>query len=200
MIVAVEDRLSEAVSIKLLASLHIEISQVLGLKGQDYLRQKAPSLNLTAKGFPVFLLTDQDVPEQCPPRLLHSWVPGQRNPDFFFRVAVMEVESWVLADRSGVAALLSIPLYRIPQKTDEILHPKEFLVSLARLSRKTRIREEIVPLSGATSKVGPGYNLRLGEFVRTDWNLQRASVVSASLRRTVDRLRDFAASRRTAVE
>lgn len=67
MILAVEDKLSEAVSIKLLASLNIEISQVLGLKGQDYLRQKAPSLNLTAKGFPVFMLTDQDIPERCPP-------------------------------------------------------------------------------------------------------------------------------------
>lgn len=199
MILAVEDRLSEAVSIKILTSLKIEVSQILGLKGQGYLQQKASSLNLTAKGFPVFMLTDQDVPERCPPHLLDTWIPGQRNPEFFFRVAVMEVESWVLADRSGIATLLSIPLHRIPQRTDEILRPKEFLVSLARLSRKTQVREEIVPLFGATSKVGPGYNLRLGEFVRTRWNIQRASAVSASLRRTVARLGDFAASRRMPV-
>jgi len=193
-ILAVEDRLSEAVSRKLLASLNIRISQILGLKGQGYLQQKAHNLNLTAKGFPVFMLTDQDKPEQCPPQLIQSWIPGRQNPDFFLRVAVMEVESWVLADRSGVATLLSIPLHHIPRKTDDIPQPKEFLVSLARSSRKTRLRKEIVPAPGATSKIGPGYNLCLGEFVRTHWNVQRASSVSESLRRTVDRLRGFAVS------
>lgn len=196
MILAVEDRLSEAVSIKLLTSFDIPVSQVLGLQGQDYLKRKAPNLNLTAKGFPVFMLTDQDNPERCPPRLLKSWLSGPQHPDFLLRVAVMEVESWVLADRGGVATLLSIPLHRIPEKTDEIPHPKEFLVALARLSRRTDVREELVPRSGATSKVGPGYNLRLGEFVQTRWNIQRASAASASLRRTVARLKDFATSRR----
>jgi hypothetical protein len=57
-ILAVEDRLSEAVSTKILDSFGMDISLCLGLRGKGYLQSKAPSLNETAKGFPVFMLTD----------------------------------------------------------------------------------------------------------------------------------------------
>lgn len=110
-------------------------------------------------------------------------------PSFFLRIAVMEVESWIMADRKGAANFLSIPLNRIPLDTDALLHPKEFLVSLARSSNKARLRADLVPRPGATSKVGPGYNLRLGEFVRLHWSVERASQVSNSLKRTMARLR-----------
>ena len=192
-ILAVEDALGEAVSIRILASLDIVVRQRLGLKGKDYLRNKADSLNRTARGFPVFMLTDQDSPNQCPPQLIRLWLKGRQHPHFFLRVAVMEVESWIMADREGVAKLLSIPLSRIPHDTDAIPHPKEFLVSLARQSRKAGLREELIPQPGATSKVGPGYNSRLGDFVRRAWNIGRANATSDSLRRTIDRLRTFRA-------
>ena len=190
-ILAVEDKLSEAVSTKILEDLGINISQRLGLKGKGYLQSKAPSLNQTAKGFPVFMLTDQDAPSQCPPQLVQAWTKEERNSKFFLRVAVMEVESWIMADRRGFADFLSIPLNRIPEDTDVITQPKEFLVSLARLSKKTRLRQEIVPLPGATSKVGPGYNSRLGEFVHSRWSVNRAASVSVSLQRTLVQLRAF---------
>jgi hypothetical protein len=48
-ILAVEDKLSEAVSTKILEGLGIDISQLLGLKGKGYLQSKAPSLNQTAR-------------------------------------------------------------------------------------------------------------------------------------------------------
>ena len=102
-ILAVEDKLSEAIATKILEGLGIDISQRLGLKGKGYLQSKAPNLNQTAKGFPVFMLTDQDVPSQCPPQLVQTWTKGERNIEFFLRVAVMEVESWVMADRKGFA-------------------------------------------------------------------------------------------------
>jgi hypothetical protein len=47
-ILAVEDKLSEAVSTKILEDLGIKIGQRLGLKGKGYLQSKAPSLNQTA--------------------------------------------------------------------------------------------------------------------------------------------------------
>jgi len=119
-ILAVEDKLSEAVSTKILEDLGIDISQRLGLKGKGYLQSKAPSLNQTAKGFPVFMLTDQDAPSQCPPQLVQAWTRGERHSKFFLRVAVMEVESWVMADRRGFADFLSIPVNRIPENTDVI--------------------------------------------------------------------------------
>ena len=190
-VLAVEDALGEAVSRRILTSLGITVSQRLGLKGKNYLRSKARSLNQAAKGFAVFMLTDQDSPDPCPPQLIQSWLRVTPQPRFFLRIAVMEVESWIMADRRGIAHFLSIPLSRIPTDTDAIPKPKEFLVSLARLSKKTQLRADIVPNPGATSKVGPGYNNRIGEFVRTHWNIQRASAVSNSLKRTLTRLHTF---------
>ena len=190
-ILAVEDQLSAAVATKMLEILGIHISQYLGLRGKGYLQNKAQSLNQTARGFPVFMLTDQDSPSQCPPQLVQSWIKGTRNSKFFLRIAVMEVESWVMADRRGFANFLSIPLTRIPTDTDVIPQPKEFLISLARSSGKSSLRQDIIPPSGATSRVGPGYNHRLGEFVRNSWDIHHAASNSASLQRALVRLQAF---------
>ena len=111
------------------------------------------------------------------------------EPSFFLRIAVMEVESWIMADREGIASFLSVPVDRVPLDPDTLTYPKESLVSLARSSKRTRVRVDLVPRSGATSRVGPGYNVRIGEFVRLHWDVERASQVSDSLKRTLARLR-----------
>lgn len=187
-ILAVEDVLGEAVSKRILTKMGISVSQELGFKGKSYLQQKAQNLNEAAKGFDVFMLADQDSGEECPPQTIYSWIRGPRHPRFFLRIAVMEVESWIMADQKGIARFLSLPSGRIPLDTDALSHPKEFLVSLARRSRSKRLRVDLIPRPGATSKVGPGYNQRLQEFVRLHWDIERASQVSRSLKRTLARL------------
>ena len=187
-ILAVEDRLSDAVATKILEKFNVKIVKRIGYKGKSDLERKTRELNRAANGISVFMLTDLDSPRECPPRLIRSWIKGTLNPRFFFRVAVMEVESWVMADRIGFAALLSIPSHQIPSPTDDILNPKEFLVSLARRSRKKAVREALVPLPGTNFSVGIEYNTLLSKFVREHWNLEHAATVSPSLRRTLDRL------------
>ena len=192
-ILAVEDALSNAVSTKILKHFGIEIVQRIPntYQGNSYLQRKAIELNRSAKGPPyIFMLTDLDSSKNCPPNLIESWVKGSLNPGFFFRVAVMEVESWIMADRSALAGFLSIPVNRIPSNTDVIDNPKEFLVSLARRSNKRRLRDQLVPgPRAATARVGPEYNSRFSEFVRTHWDLERAAVASPSLKRTLDHIR-----------
>ncbi|RKU18546.1 hypothetical protein C6501_02625 [Candidatus Poribacteria bacterium] len=187
-ILAVEDELSEAISTQILSEFDIEIRYTIRGKGNVLLRQKAPELNRAANAIDVFLLTDLDSPQDCPPGLIYSWIKAPLNPRFLFRVAVMEVESWVMADRVGFSKFLSIPSHRIPSPTDNILNPKEFLVSLARRSQKKRIREALVPTRGTNLTVGIEYNILLSEFVQDHWDLQRAASVSPSLKRTLDRL------------
>ena len=187
-ILAVEDRLSDAMATKILEKFDVEIVKRIGYQGKSDLERKTFELNRSANGITVFMLTDLDSPQDCPPRLIQSWIKGTLSPGFFFRVAVMEVESWIMADRIGFADFLSIPPHRIPSPTDDILNPKEFLVSLARRSRKKAIREGLVPMSGANISVGIEYNALLSEFVREHWNLERAATVSPSLKRTLDRL------------
>ena len=187
-ILAIEDRLSDAVATKILEKFGIEIVKRIGFQGKSDLERKARELNRAANGITVFMLTDLDSPRDCPPRLVRSWIRGTLNPKFFFRVAVMEVESWVMADRIGFAAFLSVPLHRIPSPTDNILNPKEFLLSLARRSKKRAVREALVPAQGATLSVGNEYNTLLSEFVQDHWDLERAASASPSLKRTLDRL------------
>ena len=187
-ILAVEDRLSDAVATKILEKFDVEIVERIGFQGKSDLERKTPELNRAASGITIFMLTDLDSPRDCPPSLIRSWIRGALNPKFFFRVAVMEVESWVMADRIGFAAFLSVPLHRIPAPTDDILNPKEFLLSLARRSKKKSVREALVPAQRATLNVGNEYNTLLSEFVRNHWNLERAATASPSLKRTLDRL------------
>ena len=135
------------------------------------------------------MFTDLDSPKSCAPELIQSWVKAPINPGFFLRVAVMEIESWIIADRDALAAFLSIPAGRIPSAPDDIPQPKEFLVSLARGSKKKSLRDQLVPpRRAATAKVGPEYNSCLSEFVRDDWNLERAAAASPSLERTLNRI------------
>ena len=187
-ILAVEDRLSDAVATKILERFGLEIVKRVGFQGKSDLERKTAEFNRAANGITVFMLIDLDSPRDCPPGIIRSWIKGPLNPKFFFRVAVMEVESWVMADRIGFATFLSVPLHRIPSPTDDIVNPKEFLVSLARRSKKKTIREALVPTQGTTLSVGNGYNALLSEFVREHWDLERAAAASPSLKRTIDRL------------
>lgn len=188
-ILAIEDRLSDAVATKILNHFDIEIVQKTGYRGNSYLQQKAQSFNKGAREeCGIFMLTDLDSPQDCPPSLIRSWIRGHLNPRFLFRVAVMEVEAWVMADRDSFSSFLSIPTHRIPSPTDDILNPKEFLVSLARRSQRKRVYQALVPLPGTRFSIGTQYNELLSEFVNDHWDLERAATVSPSLKRTLDRL------------
>ena len=187
-ILAVEDRLSDAVATKILETFGVKIVKRIGFQGKSDLERKTPELNRAANGIMVFMLTDLDSPRECPSELIRSWVRGNLNPRFFLRVAVMEVESWVMADRIGFAAFLSVPSHRIPSLTNNILNPKEFLLSLARKRKKKTVREALVPAQGAILSVGNEYNTLLSEFVREHWDLERAATASPSLKRTLDRI------------
>ena len=112
LIVAVEDPPSEAVATKLLLYVGLSSGPVTGLRGKGWLKRKAQGLNNVAHRIPVFMLVDQDTPEPCPHDLVSEWVRGTRCPQFYLRVAVMEVESWVLAHREAVSQFLQVPLAR----------------------------------------------------------------------------------------
>ncbi len=186
----VEDVLGEVVSTKILKHFGIDIERKVMYEGKSYLQQKARNFNRTAhEGCGIFMLTDLDSPNICPSTLIRSWIRGPLNPRFLFRVAVMEIESWIMADRQALSEFLSIPIHRVPLNTDNIPNPKEFLVSLARRCKQRTVREALVPARGANRVVGPRYNALLSDFVHNQWDLERAASVSPSLKRTVNRIR-----------
>lgn len=199
MIIAIEDIVGDAVARRLVSTVRpdLEIKSSIGNRGKGYLKGRARELNRTSRSIPVLLLIDLDTREPCPAELIPSWVPGGAQANMLFRAAVMEVESWLLADRKGMAGYLSVPVHRIPMETDSIDRPKEFIVNLSRKSRSRKIREDIVPSPGAIVTVGPAYNLRLVEFAASRWNPEEACGSSDSLRRAVKRLKSAFPGSRT---
>jgi len=194
MIVAVEDLIGEAIARKLIKTYVPSVSHVsvLKLAGNTYLKSKAKELNRAARNIPVLMITDLDSPAMCARGLIDEWVGGALSASFLFRVAVMEIESWVIADREKFAEFLAIPPHLIPDPTDSIANPKEFVLTLASRARSKELRADLLPALGSFAKTGPAYNPRITEFVNKNWSARRAVRSSPSLRRTVERLKMFA--------
>jgi hypothetical protein len=191
MIIATEDSLSEVVVRRLLNDFRptVSVAAAVGGRGKSYLQGRVTELNRAAGSVPVLMLVDLDTGRYCPIEVIARWLPQGVAANMLFRFAVMEVESWLLADRIGFANLLSIDPKRIPTNMDAVDNPKEFLVNLAGRSRKRDVREDLVPLPGSLTKVGRGYTSRLASFVSVSWDPVAACASSGSLRRLVQRLK-----------
>ena len=189
---AFEDSLSESVlKVLLLGSGRCyEVATLYTGGGFGYLRQRVRGFNNAAKGIPFLLLADLDTAE-CAPVLVRQWLPAPPHPNLLFRIAVREVESWLVADRENLARFLGIRVELVPFGPDSIPDPKSVLIRLASKSPNRRLRDDIVPRPGSTSKQGPNYNGRLIGFVEHIWDPGVATATSASLRRTVEALASF---------
>ena len=189
---AVEDLLSESVAQRLLHDYapNLQPSRTEGLTGYGQLKSRFASFSMIARyREPVLLITDLDNPQSCPLALIQEWRQSlPPEPDLLFRVAVMEIESWLIADCPGLSQWLAISDRRVPRLPESLPHPKEALVGLAGRSRKRALREAIVPRPGSTNKVGPGYNDALENFAMNHWNPEEARSFSPSLHRAITRI------------
>jgi hypothetical protein len=186
-----EDDLGEAVARRILqrSPVRFVVGAVYPGHGFGNIRRRLTAFNNAAKGMPYFVLVDSD--DQCPPAKIRGWLASPVHPNLLFRIAVMEVESWLLADRSGIASFLGIDRTLIPRNADQIADPKRFLVNLARKSRRRRLREAIVPRPRTTAQVGPDYNGQLSSFIANTWNPRKATNNSASLLRCLKAVDNF---------
>jgi hypothetical protein len=139
---------------------------------------------------PYLVLTDLDQYE-CPLTIISHWLDTPKHPNLIFRVAVREVEAWLLADREAFAAFLGIAVTLIPQDADAIADPKQTLINLARKSKNKTLREGIVPNSKTTAKIGRNYNGQLIPFVKQIWKVDSAIPNSSSLERAMKALLTF---------
>lgn len=194
---AVEDRLSEAVANRLLADYapDMPVTGTEGLNGFGQLKAKLPSFNMIARyREPVLIITDLDNPASCPVALIQEWRQNQVfEPGLLFRVAVMEIEAWLIADRSRLAQWLGIEDRLVPRNPEHITQPKESLVALARRSPKRALREAIVPRRNGTRTTGPGYNDHVSDFATRHWNPEMARRSAPSLDRAIARIGELAA-------
>jgi hypothetical protein len=177
----VEDPLSEAVVRRVLrqAGVKYAVGSCYRPGGFGYIKKKIGAFNRAARHRPFFVLTDFDKTD-CAPALIRAWLEEDPHPNPLFRVAVREVESWLVADAAG---FLGIGVRNVPGNPDEIADPKRKLIDLARTSRRREPRDSSVPRRGGTAQVGPDYNGCMTAFAAKSWNLTEAAKRSCSLRR-----------------
>src|SRR5260370_4619563 len=183
--IAIEDDLSEVGVRRLLGDTDggYSVGTAFGRTGYGYLRGTVRKWNAAAAaGVPIILLTDLDR-HPCPSALINTWLDVAPHPNLIFRIAVREVESWVLADREGFSELFVISSVLVPAEPDKLGDPKQTLVNLARRSRRRAVKESLVPRLGTTAAQGPDYNGCLGDFIRNHWNSTAAVGRSPSLSR-----------------
>ncbi len=187
-----EDALSEAVLKQILKQSQrpFSVGHCLNQRGYGKIKKIISGLNHAAKGMPYLVLTDLDNAE-CPLVILSEWLTQPKHPNLLFRIAVKEVEAWLLAHREAFAEFLGISVDLIPGNADRIPDPKQLLINLARRSRKRNLRDAIVPEPNSTAKIGKDYNGQLIQFVNKSWQVASAQTNSPSLERTMNVLINF---------
>jgi hypothetical protein len=181
----VEDILQEAAVHRVLASERIPVSvyRTIGLQGAGFIDANAGRLVRASAHGRYIVIRDLDR-HRCPPELLRNLFGGSPPEGLLFVVPVREVESWIMADAPSFRRFFS--LNKVDDAPELLDDPKEYLVSLARSSRKRAIRDGVAPKG--TAKVGNLYNSILLDFIYNHWKVDRARVRAPSLQRFVDRL------------
>ena len=164
---ATEDELSEAVGVRLVAKTvpSLEIGLRLRKGGFGYLRSRLNNFYQIARRQPVLLITDLNS-YPCAAALIAEWsrrIP--RNDGLLFRVAVREIESWLLADHEAMRSLLGSRATRLPEHPDTLADPKRTLLDLAKVAPR-HVRTDLRAEVGAIAAQGLGYNRVLADWVR----------------------------------
>jgi hypothetical protein len=192
---AVEGLVDEAVVKRLIVETGGNPGPVYGKNGKPHLKKHINGYNQAARLRPWLVLIDLNHEFDCAPPLKSVWLQKPSSL-MCFRVAVREVEAWLLADRQRFSSFFQIPLSIVPTGPESIDNPKELIVNLAGRSRSRAIRDDMVPRLGSGRSIGPGYPSRLIEFAiddRKGWRPQHAARSSDSLKRCLNRLRALAA-------
>ncbi len=190
--VIVEDELSGAVMRKLItvSGRNFMIDRMINTRGCGTIKSGMEKFKSSSHALPHVVLTDLDN-YPCPLALLNNWGATNLPQQLLFRIAVREVEAWLLADREGIAEFLHVAVNKVPHDPEADIDPKRTLINLARRSRKKRLAQELTPSPGSAAQIGPLYNARLSEFVNTSWDIDRAKLLAESLSRTLNRLSVF---------
>ncbi len=133
--------------------------------------------------FVIFRDLDRDG-EGCPVTLraeLVEHTPGE-SPDLLIRIVDQCIESWILADRQGVAEFCGVSPARVKIPAS---HHKSYLLSMF---REAKLKDAVADVDNELD-FGPAYELHVQRFMTTAWNAGRAADDSPSLRRALQRLR-----------
>lgn len=188
----VEGAVDQAVVMRICEDYEIPLGPVYIQGGKDQLDENLARYNYAAKRAFWIVLRDLDDDASCPVMLRKKLLP-HTSKGMIFRIATRSVESWLLADQNALAAFLSINADKITMSPENLPSPKQYLINLARRSRKKAVVTGMVPRLGSNATEGPEYTSILTEFVFYNWNPERAQYNALSLKSCLARLIDLRA-------
>lgn len=156
-------------------------------RGKGSLNPRLPGYNNAARLSPWLVVRDLDKDAECAPTLVKELLPARSNL-MLLRVAVRELESWLLADAVSFAHFFHVRETSIPMEPDMLPKPKQVVLDLIRRSTAKSIRDAMLPRAKTTATIGAGYSAKLIEFIREHWRIEAAVKNSASLRKCVEAL------------
>ena len=192
---AVEGPTDEIVFGRIVAFAGGAVHRVQVQHGKPNLRRALPGYNAAAKRDPWVVLVDLDRDFDCPGDLVQEWLPSP-SPYMRFRVVVRQVEAWLLADADRFSEFFGVRSGSIPPHPHQLANAKDALLTVVARSRRSAIRDDMVPRPGSGRSVGPAYAGRLIEFVndrQSGWRPGVAARRSRSLASCLARLKELIA-------
>jgi hypothetical protein len=188
--VAVEGISDEAVLRRLVTGRNAQVCRVQVQHGKPNLRRALPGYNAATQRSPWVVLVDLDQDFECPAALIRDWLPAPSR-HMCLRVAVRQIESWLLGDIERFARCFRVPQASVPRHPDDLSDAKDSLLALVAQSRRRDVREDMLPRPRSGRRVGRAYTSRLIEFasdVERGWRPEVAAQHSPSLARCLKRL------------
>jgi len=112
---AVEGLVDEVLLKRICSSVGASVGQVYGRYGKSYILTKLHGYNHSAQFRHWVVLVDLDDDGACVPEVLTRWLPTPSRL-MRLRVAVRELESWLLADTERIAKFLGVSVAEIPAR------------------------------------------------------------------------------------
>ena len=187
---AVEGLIDEAVLRRLVREAGAEPGAIFGKEGKSFIKKRIVGYNRAAEFEPWLVLIDLDHDADCAAPVSTLWLPHPAS-HMCFRIAVREIEAWLLADSERLARFLGVKRSSVPTDPESLDDAKGTMIEIARSSRRHRIVRDMVPRLGSRRKIGPAYNFRLIQFVtgpKNTWRPEVAAKSADSLNRCIIRL------------
>lgn len=176
---------------KIAEELGFSIAEIWEKGGSGNIKKYLASYNQAAQNIPHqpwFVVLDLDQKE-CAPSYARECL-YQASPNMIFRIAVREIESWIMSDREHFAKFFRIPKEKIPLFPDEEINPKRKLVQLVKeYCNDKNIQLDIIPMGKA--EFGRGYLSQIQKFLfgnKNTWRLEEGIKHSESLQKARERL------------
>jgi hypothetical protein len=185
-----EDILQRVTIEKIIRSLFTKkfvIETYLPGRGFSWIKNNINYFNRASTNTTFLILVDLDQ-DPCPSRKIMDWLEDPKGSNLLLRIAVKEIESWIVGDTKNFAKFLHVREDRLMKNVDSIRDPKKYIFSLAHQSGIRQL-SGICPNPGA--RIGPEYNEKMTKFVNSSWNPTLAMKNSRSLKRSIIRLQTY---------